>query len=289
MRGEINMTIQSADYTAFKQLATFQSIEELNLSIRHFLYHHSHILNDSTITVLKTIAKYACKVKGVCWTKIDTLASIISLSRSTVERAIRTLKKYGILTVERTQRKQGGYGHNVFIIQKFESDVDLQKLGEVSDDRTHVTYREDTTNTDETSTQQPKNDTETVSFKTMHSNRLKESNNVRERVTVSLESLDYSYCPSHIPQAFRDVCKPFLNALDIFRMYGVVLSAKRYMKVLDIPMNVIVKAFKESIFAYKMGKIKKSLASYFFGTLCNQIAIHQRQQVHIPNWLEDNE
>lgn len=103
--GETTMTtIQSADYTAFKQFATFQSIEELNHAVRRFLYTHSHELKPSVIQTIKTISRFSCKIFWVCWTKIDTLASAVGISRSSVERAIRTLKQYGILTVQKTDR-----------------------------------------------------------------------------------------------------------------------------------------------------------------------------------------
>ncbi|MEZ2661281.1 helix-turn-helix domain-containing protein [Aneurinibacillus aneurinilyticus] len=268
------MTIQSADYTAFKQFATFQSIEELNLNIRRFLYDHSHELTNATINVLKTISHYSCKVIGVCWAKIDTLANTIGISRSSVERAIRILKQYGIITVQKTIRKTGGQGHNVYIISSYD----------VPDEGAEMKYRQSEEILNETSIQTLKSETETVLSKTKHSSRIKDhSNNVTE---PTLEQLDASYTPKHIPQVFRDVCKPFLNAHDIYCMFGVVQSAKRYMKVLDIPMSVIIDAFKQSVFAYKLGKIKKSLFAYFFGTLCNQIAVYQRQQVEIHNWLE---
>ncbi|WP_052947644.1 helix-turn-helix domain-containing protein [Aneurinibacillus tyrosinisolvens] len=269
--------IQSAHFPSFKELSTFSSLDEMNLVIRKFLYHHSHILNDSTIAVFKTIAKHSCKIFGVCWLKIDSLSSILSLSRSTVERAIRILKKYNIISTKRTQRKQGGYGHNVFILQKFESNIELQNLGEVSDDRSNMTYRQCAEIVHGTSVQQSKNDTET-GFNTMSSKRNKKDRieERKENVINIPDKLDESFTPSNVPEEFKNAIAPFYrSAKEIYELWGKVRLAAKGL-ILDYPLeqyaDVAIQSFKESVFALKNSRIKagsngKAFMGYYYGTL----------------------
>lgn len=270
-------TIQSADYTAFKQFATFQSIEELNHAVRRFLYTHSHELTPSTIQTLKIISRFSCKIFGVCWTKIDTLASAVGISRSSVERAIRTLKQYGILTVQKTTRKIGGQGHNIYVISTYD----------VPNDGGEMTYRQNEESAAGTSVQPTKVDTEAVFCETVYSGREKDSKDVKS-AEPTLEQLDASYTPRNVPDVFVETVKPFVSsAYGIYRLWGTVNASMRYMGMLDASLDVIVDAFKQSVFAYKAGKIKKDLGAYFYGTLCSMFAIERRKSVDVPDWLQD--
>lgn len=283
-RGEIN----KMNFADIKQYQSFESITQLNEAVRAFLYHHKAELSEGTVKVLKFIWRHSCKVLGVSFAKYDYIADGVEISKRTVIRAINMLEEYRIIKRVPTKKPNGKRGVNLLVIQAVEG----TSLPDMSPQEVTVPV---------TPTESDKSNNINVSEPTFESEALrkqcslreskdqKNSNNVRERVSVSLESLDYSYTPSHIPQVFRDACKPFLNAHDIYRMFGVVQSAKRYMKVLDISMSVIIDAFKQSVFAYKLGKIKKSLFAYFYGTLCNQIAVYQRQQVKIVNWLAYDE
>lgn len=242
------MTIQSADYTAFKQFATFQSVDELNLTIRRFLYAHSHELTSATIQTLKTISRFSCKLLGVCWTKVATIAQTAEISERTVRRAIAKLEEYGIIKRIPTQRKQGGDGHNIYVIQPVTEGIDLPVTPSVSAD---LSERQSEENTDGTSTQHSKTQNETVSCETEYSSRDKDSNNVK-KPEPTLEQLDASYTPKHIPEEFINAVKPFVgNAYAIYRLWGMVCASMRNMSILDVSVDVIIDAWKQSVFAYK--------------------------------------
>ena len=46
--------------------------------------------------------------KGECWPAIPTIATDLKLSESTVRRALRDLRKAGLITTEQRYRKNGG-------------------------------------------------------------------------------------------------------------------------------------------------------------------------------------
>ncbi len=51
---------------------------------------------------------------GICWPAIPTIARDLKLSESTTRRAIRDLKKAGLLQKESRYRENGGCSSNLF-------------------------------------------------------------------------------------------------------------------------------------------------------------------------------
>ena len=51
---------------------------------------------------------------GQCWPAIPTIASKLKLSQSTVRRALRDLRKAGLLETEQRYRKKGGKSSLLF-------------------------------------------------------------------------------------------------------------------------------------------------------------------------------
>jgi hypothetical protein len=52
-------------YDDYRQYESFESIEALNEGVRQALYFNADQLNKTVVTVLKTISRYSCVVKGV--------------------------------------------------------------------------------------------------------------------------------------------------------------------------------------------------------------------------------
>ncbi|HJV46723.1 MAG TPA: helix-turn-helix domain-containing protein [Bacillota bacterium] len=270
------MPVQSANYSQFKQYSTFTSIEELNLTIRHFLYLHSHELTPATVKVFKTISKYACKILGVCFAKVSSLSTIIGISERTIRRAFIILEQHGVLKRIPTQRKQGGDGHNLYVIQPYVSAVGSAEMSD----------RQSPSNQDETSPQPTQNDAEAISFKTEHSNR-EISNNVQ----TDDNGLPSSYTPSYVPETFRKaISAHFNNAKIIYTLWQKSLLAYRQSR-LNAPIEGYIdnatQAFRDSVFALKTNRIKGSFAGYYYGTLRNVFAVEKRREVdYTPCWLE---
>lgn len=55
---------------------------------------------------------------GECWPAIPTIASELKLSPSTVRRALRDLRKEGLLETEQRYREKGGKSSLLYKIQK---------------------------------------------------------------------------------------------------------------------------------------------------------------------------
>jgi hypothetical protein len=271
------------NFADIQQYQSFQTLTDLNESVRAFLYRHKAELSDGTVKVLKFIWKHSCKVLGVSFAKYDYIANNTEISKRTVIRAVNTLEAYGVLKRIPTKKPNGKRGVNLLVLQAVEG-TSLPDMSPQSD-TVHVTLTElDKPNN--TNASQSISESEALKKQcSFQENKDKEHSNNVKKSEPTLEQLDVSYTPKHIPSAFVDAVKPFLNAYGIYRMFGVVQSAKRYMGLLEVSIDVIIDAWKQSVFAYKAGKIKKDLGSYFYGTLCAMFAIESRKNTEVPDWL----
>ncbi|MFC0271446.1 hypothetical protein ACFFIX_08260 [Metabacillus herbersteinensis] len=274
--------METANYAAMKQYQSFNAIEEMNTSIREFLYNYSHEIPKSAVECIKVLSRYACKIIGVAWIKIDTLATILSVSRSTVERALRLLKKHGIIQSIPTFRKgKGGNGCNVYIIKKLH---DLKELpsNDVPNEVGKMKGRTSITNLDNSKADSVKLQSETESIKATLSRRINKPNNVNE---PSLNDLDNSFTPGNVQNEFIQATKPFLNAIDTFKLWSRVLIAYRKVsleKPLYEVIDCAISAFKQSVFAKKVGRIKSTFEGYFY-TICyaNLVVEKRRECKHL--------
>ncbi|MFC3884456.1 helix-turn-helix domain-containing protein [Bacillus songklensis] len=66
--------------------------------------------------MLKTLSRYACKIVGAAFLKVDTIAQLTEIAKRTVQRALKLLESYGVIERRATVRKGGGNGHNVYFI-----------------------------------------------------------------------------------------------------------------------------------------------------------------------------
>lgn len=55
---------------------------------------------------------------GECWPAIPTIAKELKLSESTIRRALRDLRKAGLITTEQRYRDKGGKSSLLYKIQK---------------------------------------------------------------------------------------------------------------------------------------------------------------------------
>lgn len=57
---------------------------------------------------------------GECWPAIPTIAKELKLSQSTVRRALKDLRKAGLITTEQRYREQGGKSSLLFKLNNYE-------------------------------------------------------------------------------------------------------------------------------------------------------------------------
>ncbi|UOQ43730.1 hypothetical protein MUN89_17870 [Halobacillus salinarum] len=105
------------------------------------------------------------------------------------------------------------------------------------------------------------------------------------------EELDFSYLTEFVPQEFIQAVKPFVKAEEAFSLWGKVQAVSKRMapEVMEI-IEPAIRAFKSSVMAYKMKRVKKGFGAYFWGALQGVFAVEQRKRVreNMFNWLEIN-
>lgn len=251
----------------YKKLAEFNTLDELNEATRAHLYAHSHKLSKSAIAIFKLIRNHAAKYRGIAYLFYETIAEEEGVSYATVKRAIRALKKYGMIEVHRTTRTKGevkgGYGHNVFVVKKTvqQDDTEAQDVADPTTDcrdlpvdPSTLTHRQKAGDSDSTSDRRAQNDEEAVSCEAI-------SNNIINNTY---------YSPSYA--RFRKVIGQFINAKQrtISRLYGVYLAQTKYLRKGGYDdeelIDVAVKAVSATFHATKRKKIR-NLVGYFSGTL----------------------
>lgn len=103
------------------ELSQFATINDMDKIIGIFLKYNKSYLSKNQVEVLYCLSRYSAKIIGVSFLKTDTIVSSLRengtvMSRRTVERAIKKLELLGILSIRGTQRKMGGKGANVYVI-----------------------------------------------------------------------------------------------------------------------------------------------------------------------------
>jgi predicted transcriptional regulator len=273
------MRLSNANYTQYKELQSFDCVQAMNHAIRRFLYTYGHELNESAVEVLKTLSRHACDIIGVAFPKVETIAALVGKSVRTVQRALKTLEEYGIIkripTIRTNGKHKGGNGHNVYVIQPVEN------VKELPSDMPPVTPamspRQVATNADVSSAQTAQKPAETMLRETLHS-RLNKKDDI-----TSAPTLDESFTPDIVPEEFVKTVAPFFRSADtIFELYRRVLIAYRRSK-LDKPLEdvigTVIKAFKQTVFAQKRGRIRTTFNGYFYRILETMLAVERRREV----------
>ncbi|MBB6451033.1 Fe2+ or Zn2+ uptake regulation protein [Geomicrobium halophilum] len=256
----MTVILSNADLSTYQSFSPFTSVDELNNAIRVHLYMNKHELTESAVAVFKLITQHAMKAVGVAFLKHEIIARQVGVSVSTVKRGIRVLKERNMIEVHRTTRRRGkirgGYGHNVFVIV------------EPSADRSEMNDREEPKNPDAAYVQPEPKHTEALPFE---SSSLSEKKTSSTRKAAAGEQLDSSFVPAHVPRPFVLATKPFFDANGIYKLWGRAINAYNQasvevnLKDHDIVQS-LVGAFKGAMFMKKTGRLRKSLAGYFYGS-----------------------
>ncbi|MHB0800697.1 helix-turn-helix domain-containing protein [Bacillus thuringiensis] len=239
----------------------------MNQTIRHFLYKHTHELSESAIKVLKHLAKHSCKIPGVSFLKVSTIADALEVSDRTVRRVLKVLEGYEIIarlkTIRTEGKLRGGNGHNVYVLQK-NHNVTPDVLPEMS-------QRQEAQTPIESRVLKLKSEGETKISESCPLKELKNELNVRGNSSrdyeeVKIEELDETFTPGNVPQQFKYAVAPYFKSADkIYKLYNRVLIAYKRSK-LDKSINDVidyaVQAFKETVFAEKANRIQSTFEGY---------------------------
>ncbi|MGW6150768.1 helix-turn-helix domain-containing protein [Bacillus mycoides] len=286
--------LSSANYKQYKELQSFQSVEEMNEAICSFLYKHTHQLSESAIKVLKFLARHSCKIPGVSFLKVRTIAEKLDISDRTVRRVLKVLEGYEVITRHKTIRTEGklrgGNGHNVYVL--------LKKYSVTPNVLPKMSQRQDGGNPTESKVSNVKLDKETKLSESHPLEELKNELNVketsaRESKETKLEDLDATFTPENVPSQFRDVVAPFFKSADkIYKLYHRVLIAYKRSKI-DKPIEQVtgqaIQAFKETVFAKKANKIRSTFEGYFYRILESKFVAERREECRglLFDWLNE--
>ncbi|MBO1514106.1 helix-turn-helix domain-containing protein [Metabacillus bambusae] len=207
---------------------SFETIEAMDLAIRGFLYKHKSALSEGTFNVLKFIWRHSVKVVGVSFAKYDTIAENLLISRRTVIRAIKKLEGLGIIKKIPTARMNGKQGVNLLVIQPFQTIDQLKN---------NMTPQSVTANVTPNKTE---NKQSSLCENKQIPNNVREQENREHHEDVALQErsesiptqqIDTSFLPESVHKEFIQAAKPFLCAVDIYKLWKRVLIVYKKLKL----------------------------------------------------------
>jgi len=248
-----------------RKYQSFKNVAEMDESID--LYLKKYDLKESERVILLKIAAYSCKFPGVSYLKLDTLAKVTFYVKRTVQRALKKFIDLGIITrIEQFKPVRGGNGASINVITPFAVHESLA-VQSTSEEELESTESKD---------EEQLAHIETINYKAKSSKELK----IRNSEPANVNELDVSYLTnSHIPTEFINAVKPFIgSAKEVYSLWGkVLLAQKKHAQSLTDYTEIAITAFKQSVFALKMNKIRKGFKGYFFGVLAKMMSVEQRK------------
>jgi len=233
------------------------------------------------LNVLKFIWRYSVKVIGVSFAKYGTIAAEVQISCRTVIRAIKQLESLGLIKKIPTVRMNGKQGVNLLVIQRF------QPIDEVKNNKSplDVTVHDTPNKTENKQSSLCEIKTKpTYVRKAENSDHLKleESTKNKKPDSIHDHQLDTSFLPESVHKEFVQAAKPFLNAVEIFKLWKRVLIAYKKMKLehsLDHVIDKVINTFKQTVFMKKMGKIHFTFEGYFYRVMYEFLIVEKRQEL----------
>ncbi|MDQ0225679.1 helix-turn-helix domain-containing protein [Metabacillus niabensis] len=256
--------MEKLTFETIKTYQSFESTEEMDKAVRGFLYKHKWELSEGDLKVLQQIWRHSVKVIGVSFAKYEYIAEQANVSRRTAMRAVKKFVEKGLIKKIPTARMNGKQGVNILIIQPFAS-IDSLK----TDVSPHAVTPADTPNKTE-----KKQDS-------LCEKDLK-PNNVKKEIEPTVEQLDTSFLPDTVNPLFVNAAKPFFSAMDIYHLWKRVILVYNKMKLqkeLEDVIDQVIYAFKQTVFAKKLGSIKSSFAGYFYGVLYSVLVVEKRKEM----------
>lgn len=251
---------QDPYWVEFSSYQTFETAEAMIDQVK--LFEKTHILTPAIKAVLNTIKLHAKRYfVGVCWLKREEIAKKAKVSLASVKRAIKALKKSGILSVyPHIHTKRGGQAHNIYVIEPlFETPI------EPENEPPSVQVPEAPNPTAPTVCEnQPE------SYKNSHKNPHTNIKDISKKESKSLK---------HIPQEFLNLMEPFYaNSPEIIRARWktVCVAVKRNCdKFAYTSWETIGQAWKDTVRYLKRGRLENctddGVGGYFYSVLCDYL------------------
>ncbi|MFS0776050.1 helix-turn-helix domain-containing protein [Neobacillus sp. 3P2-tot-E-2] len=234
------ITIIACEET-YKNLSTFNDIEELNKTVRQYKENFANQLSTNAKKILDQLHRYSAKYIGVSFRTKNHIAESLEISRKTVQRACKVLEDLGIIKQLEMKRKSDmRQTSNAIIIMPIVEDVQ-QDNPEIKEEC-------------------PPKKTNSIS--------LKQKIN-KER---SNEPLSADFVSNKVPKEFTQYVQYFYNdAQAIEKLFRVVSIQTRYFYHYSEydRVSLGLEAFKQMIRNIKLGKKIKNVFGYYFGIIKN--------------------
>ena len=229
------MELQNTTST-YQSLQTFESVEDMNKSVKLHRAQNKEQLTNSTYKVLDFISQWSCKYVGVSFLCQKKIAESLEISYKTVQRAIAKLVELGIVKKFGSKRATGDkrQSSNIIVIQ-VASYEEKEKCPPVCPPiEAPLETQEKINNTYDTE--------KAVEYQ-------KEANKKK----VIEEGLK-----TKLPKTLQDTLTPFFNSDDVYSLVGTIYKAKSNVDK-DIRIeeyeNEYYECVSSVINAYKRGKV----------------------------------
>lgn len=281
--------IRAGHFSAYKTLATFTNVEELNDFERKVLYHFDHIFTKKMRQAFRFIKEFACKILGVAyfsWKFAQKQPQMEGVSRTTFYRATELFEQLGILKKVRTESNEhhGLKDHNLYVLQPIDLDHPNHKnQNETSIETSDMKHREEPENPDFSKEKPPCSGSDNKILDNKISIEIKDKNIVTENTVpevVDIYHFDKSFAPLHIPKFFRDMIMTN-SAYDVEKFWYKSLDGLKAggIKSIDLSDPEIQQIIQSAWYAYHKARAKaKSVRDplvignhydYYFGILRN--------------------
>lgn len=271
--------MQKLNYDTMKSYQSFGTIKDMDQAVRGFLYTFKSSLSEGTLKVLTFIWRHSVKVVGVSFAKYETIAMEINLNRRTVIRAVKALEDLGFIKKVPTARMNGKQGVNLLVIQPYQSidDMDIHHMSP-HDVTPNVTPNK-TENKQSSLCENKKNKRTNVTE--LDQTPPVETSKMNKIDSISDDEIDASFLPESVHVKFIEAANPFYHAIDIYKLWNRVLIA--YNKInpqryIDDLIDVVINAFKQTVFMKRMRKIHTSFEGYFYRTLYAMLNVEKRRE-----------
>lgn len=255
--------------TTLTQLQTFESVEQLNESIK--LHKQAHELTETDRNILDAISRYSCKYAGVCYLSKQKIAEDAGYkSRRTAIRACNRMEALGIIEQHETKRVKGDRRQsvNVIVIKEVAKASNTTDKGQVTRNcHSQVTA-------DSHAIETP--------YKTNSSNTYKET--VSSDSEITTDEIIKRGLKNAIPSEIYNVLSPHFGGQELYDIYGILLRAKAAIDrsiTLEVHADKFMTVFYNVKALYKAGKVRKSLRGLLYASWERLSAEISRQEAAV--------
>ncbi|WP_157273179.1 hypothetical protein [Neobacillus bataviensis] len=262
----------------FKNLSKFKDITDFNNNIEQWMVDLKSKFTKSELVALKRLVRYSAKVIGVCNAKIGTLVSethenSVGISRSTFKRMLSKAKAFGLLVVSEMERKNGSQSSNLYVFNRYVSapavvdpvEMDAENTADISLNDAIEPPKQENLNHPKTS-----NLLETSKNKNINKRIENDNNNIINNIQLGKE-----YINRNIPEEFVKLVSCFygeFEAVEEFWKMVKIAERKAGYEVMDFDLlDISLNAFRETVKALKINKVKKNVFAFFYGTMQKQL------------------